>query len=411
MKTTAREPDGFVSTIAQGSSPTAKPPRKRRCWPLLLPVGGLLAAGIWFFSGIQTVQTGATYQSRPVERGNLVIRVATTAMLRPRTQIEISSELKGTVQRVPVRQNQRVSRGDVLAQLDATIFRHQVDRAAALADGALASLADARITQGEAERKLTRAKALRSRNALSQQTLEDTQAEFDRAVNRVAAATADLAAKRVELTLKRFDLNRTTIRSPIDGVVLARKAEPGRTIFATSDDGVLFVLAEDLERMELIARINEADIGAIAKGQQATFTVDAYPDQIFSATIRDVSFAHIRENNVVTYEANLDVRNGDLKLRPGMTASVSIGIGEANEALLIPASALRYRPHAFREDPTQDDFEGTWDTGLVHVLDKDAPKPVRVRLGARDWEKVEVLSGLAEGQKVITGDTADEALQ
>lgn len=404
MKVTDHESGGVASAIAQGPSDKARSSRKKRHWPLLLTGAALFAAGLWFFAGAPSGQPEAAYASQLVERGNLVARVATTAVLRPRTQIEISSELKGTVQSVPVRQNQRIRRGDILAQLDSTVFEYEVERGEAFVETARASLSDAGISLKEAERKLARARALRAKNALSEQKLEDVQAEYDRAQNRVATARADLSVKQVELRLKLFNLSRTTIRSPIDGVVLSRSAEPGKTMFASSDDGVLFILAEDLERMELIAKINEADIGAVAQGQEASFTVDAYPDRTFSAEIRDVSFVHKSDDNLVTYEANLDVRNSDLKLRPGMTASVSIKTDETENALLIPASALRYRPQIIEEEPVLKGPEGPRDSAVVHVLENGKPKPVQVRLGVRNWEKVEVLSGLSEGQSVVTGD-------
>ncbi|SEB39546.1 HlyD family secretion protein [Nitratireductor aquibiodomus] len=401
---TDHESGGAASAIAQDPSAKARSSGTKRRWSLLLTGAALLAASIWFFAGARSGQPEAAYTSQLVERGNLVARVATTAVLRPRTQIEISSELKGTIQSVPVRQNQRIRRGDILAKLDSTVFEYEVERGEAFVETAQASLSDAGISLKEAERKLARARALRAKNALSEQKLEDVQAEYDRAQNRVATARADLSVKQVELRLKRFNLSRTTIRSPIDGVVLSRSAEPGKTMFASSDDGVLFILAEDLERMELIAKINEADIGAVAQGQEASFTVDAYPDRAFRAAIRDVSFAHKNDDNLVTYEANLDVRNSGLKLRPGMTASVSIKTDEAENALLIPASALRYRPQIMEEEPILKGPGEPRDSALVHVLENGKLKPVRVRLGVRNWEKVEVLSGLSEGQSVITGD-------
>lgn len=393
------------------TSPHVSASKMRRHWPWLLAIAALLGATIWFFAGAQSGPPGTGYTTRPVQRGNLVARVATTAELRPRTQIEISSELKGVVQSVPVRQNQRILRGDVLATLNSTVFEYAVEQAEAHVATARANLLDAEISLKEAAGKRARAEALRGRNALSEQKLEEVQAEYDRAENKVAINRADLAAKQVALKLKRFDLSRTTIRSPIDGVVLARKAEPGKTMFASSDDGVLFTLAENLEQMELVAKINEADIGAVAEGQQASFTVEAYPDQTFSAIIRDVSFAHTNKHNLVTYEANLDVSNDDLKLRPGMTASVSITTDEAQNALLIPTSALRYRPRAFESGAAPETSGEARAAALVHVLDNGAPKPVHVQIGVRNWEKAEVLSGLSEGQEIITGDLTTEFVQ
>ncbi|MFC5585698.1 efflux RND transporter periplasmic adaptor subunit [Nitratireductor kimnyeongensis] len=414
---TSHEVDGPATAQCREASTDLDPKRrpkhrpKRHHWLLLLSLAAVLATGIWVFASTRSIPAGSAYMLHPVERGDLVAQVATTAVLRPRTQIEISSELKGTVQSVPVQQSQRIRRGDILATLDSTVFQYAVERAEALVATARASLSDAEISLREAERKLERAQALKARSALSEQKLEDMQAERDRARNKVATARADLAANEADLKLRRFDLSRTTIRSPIDGVVLARKAEPGKTMFASSDDGVLFILAENLEQMELVAKINEADIGTVQPGQQSSFTVEAYPDQTFSATIRDVSFAHKTENDVVTYEANLDVRNMDLRLRPGMTASVSIKTDEAHEALLIPTSALRYRPPTLEEASSRLPSGEPGNSALVHVLENDEPRAVRVKLGVRNWEKAEVVSGLSLGQNVITGEQIGGLLQ
>ncbi|WP_367718628.1 efflux RND transporter periplasmic adaptor subunit [Nitratireductor sp. GISD-1A_MAKvit] len=381
-----------------------------RRWLLLVSIAGALVAGVWLYSATGSGEAAAAYVSQPVARGDLVVQVSATAVLRPRTQIEIASALKGIVQSVPVLQNQRIRRGDILARLDSTVFQYAVNRSAALVQVAEASLSDAEINLKESEQKLARARALRQNNAISQQRLEDAQAEHERARNRVATARADLGVKKVELKLKRFDLGRTTIRSPINGVVLERNAEPGRTVFASSDDGVLFILAEDLERMELIAKISEADIGTVARGQEASFTVDAYPERTFKAEIRDVSFAHSEENGLVTYEARLDVHNADLRLRPGMTASLTVNTHRTEGALLIPVSALRYRPQEPDGSITAPDASGSADKPMVHVLENGLPVPVPVELGVRNWEKAEVLSGLSEGQAVITGEAWAGAL-
>ncbi|MAS15250.1 MAG: efflux transporter periplasmic adaptor subunit [Nitratireductor sp.] len=409
MDMTNHEVDG-PATAQNREKNTALNPKRRR-WPLLLTGAAILATGVWVLAGTQSGQRDSAYTVHPVQRGDLVVQVATTAVLRPRTQVEISSELKGTVHSVPVQQSQRIRRGDILATLDSTVFEYAVERAEAFVATAKASLSDAEISLRKAGRKLERAMALKARNALSEQKLEDIQAEHDRAETRVATARADLKAKEADLKLRRFDLARTTIRSPIDGVVLARKAEPGKTIFASSDDGVLFILAENLDQMELVAKINEADIGAVRSGQEASFTVEAYPDESFNATIRNVSFEHTSENDLVTYEANLDVRNTDLKLRPGMTASVSIRTNAVRDALLIPTSALRYRPRILEDLSSPAASEGSNDLVLVHVLENGKPHAVRVKLGVRNWEKAEVISGLLAGQEVITGEQFGALIQ
>lgn len=377
--------------------------RIRRFFAMILLSLTALGAGFLFYP--YTVdEVPATYRTMQVYRGELTARIATTATLRPLTEVNIASGLSGTVEDVPVRQNQRVKRGDVLIRLDARAWEFEVQSAEAALKVAEAQLSAARTTLEEGERRLQRALALSAGRAIADRQKEEAEAERNRAFNRVEVAEAEMAMRRATLKLRQYDLSRVELRSPIDGIVLARKADPGQTVIADAEAPALFTLAEDLQRMELIARINEADIAEVMEGQKATFTVDAFPGRRFFARLRDVSFAHKTENSVVTYEARLDVDNGELLLRPGMTASVSITTGEARNTLLVNSSALRFRPDNGRDSGLAEGQAGA-DMGraLLYRLKDGAPDPVTVEIGISDWDKTQVVSGLSEGDVVITG--------
>ncbi|MCR4268043.1 efflux RND transporter periplasmic adaptor subunit [Nitratireductor sp. ZSWI3] len=368
---------------------------------LLLPA---VAVAFYCLTGTDAAQQHE-YLTAPASTGDLVVRIAATATMRPLTQVDLSSELNGTMQSVHVRENQRVRRGDVLGRLDTATRTLDVEIAEAALKAAQARLGDARISLAEAVGKVGRALALSKKRVITPQKVEEATAARDRAANQVTAAEADLSIKQADLKQKRLDLARSTLRAPIDGVILARRTDPGQTVIASTQAPVLFTLAENLERMELIARINEADIGAIAKGQKATFTVDAFPGRVFRAEVSDVSYAHKSENNIVTYGARLEVDNSELLLRPGMTAAVSIVTGEAKGALLVSSSAFRYRPAGKEEAPGDGEGGARPVAGdRVYVLQEGTPRPVDVRRGIGDWQKTQVLSGLEEGAPVIVGE-------
>lgn len=382
-------------------SPGRREGRRHRAlwWSLGALVPAVLAACAAYslFSGDGSAPS-TTYATSVVERGDLIAKVAASANLRPLTQVDISSELNGTMQAVFVVENQRVTRGQVLAQLDATARQVDVESAQASVQAAAAQLSDARISLDEAQRKLERATVLHRTSLVTEQKLEELAAARRRAANKVTAAEADLAIRRAQLKLRQLDFTRSTLRAPIDGIILARKTDPGQTVVASTQAPLLFTLAEDLERMELVAAINEADIGQIRKGQKASFTVDAFPDRLFDAEIRDISYSFSTNKGIVSYEARLDVTNAELKLRPGMTAALSIITGEARDALLVSSAAFRYRPAGAGDADAHVSRDG------LYVLADGEPRRVSVETGVSSWEKTEILSGLEEGMTVITGD-------
>ena len=286
------------------------------------------------------------YITAPAKTGDITVEVSATGTLQPLIQVDISSELSGVMRSVEVVENQRVKKGDVLAELDTVRLAAQIERAEASAKAAEAKVTEARTTLKETEQALARAEALSKRGMVTDQALETATAARDRASANVAMAEANLAIAAAELKLQQADLQKSTIYAPIDGIVLTRSVNPGQTVASSMQAPVLFVIAADLESMELKAAVDEADIGGVKPGQTARFTVDAFPDRKFDAAIREISFASVATEGVVTYNARLDVDNNELLLRPGMTATVAVVTREAKGVVTVPATAFRFSPQA-----------------------------------------------------------------
>jgi HlyD family secretion protein len=401
---------------------------RRRRWPFALLFVAAIGAGAGTYVWATQPAPAPAYQTVEIGSGALTVMVSATGTLEPLTQVEVSSELSGIVRSVAVEENRRVAAGDVLAQLDTTRIEAQIERAEAGVAVAAARVSEARATHNETERTLSRARQLSERGMVADQALDNALAAHERAEAALEVAEANLAIARADLRLQQADLANSTIHSPIDGIVLQRAVNPGQTVAASTTAPVLFVIAENLETMELKAAIDEADIGQVRAGQLARFTVDAFPSRRFDAEIRDISYASVETEGVVTYQARLSVENDELMLRPGMTATVDIITREAEEILLVPASAFRFSP--VRESSGQSGFSlsnlfspqrmtgmrgprGAWggrggqrggEGGrMLWVLENGQPRPARVTTGATDGDQIEVLSGLEPGDLVITG--------
>jgi len=395
--------------------------RPARRWPrlfaFLLLIAAAGGAGWWW---MQPSAVPVSYTTVPVERGSLTVEVSATGTLQPLVQVDISSELSGVVRSVAVEENQTVKKGDVLASLDTTRSAAEVERAEASLKVSQAQLLQARTTLTETEQTLTRAQQLSDRGMAARQTLDTAQAARDRAEASVAVAEANLAIAEADLKLQQTDLAKSTIYAPIDGIVLTRSVDPGQTVASSLQAPVLFVIAADLKSMELKAAIDEADIGQVAVGQKARFNVDAFPDRSFEAEIRDISYASVTTEGVVTYSARFEVDNAELLLRPGMTATVSVVTREASDVLAVPAAAFRFTPpatNASRGWSLQNLFapprmgrgqgqrqnRGGDGTRTLYVLKDGGPEAVKVTTGSTNGEKTEILSGLAEGDQVVTG--------
>ena len=341
---TASAPD-IAAALSLNKDGSAKPRRGRWMkWALVLLALAGAAGGYSWWNKASAV--AVTYTSTPAVIADLIVEVSATGTLQPVTKVDVSSEQSGVVRAVNFAENQRVKKGDVLAELDTATLGAQVERAEASLLAAKARVEDARTTALEKQQTLDRSGKLKARGMATAQDNETAKAASARAANAIVSANADVAIAEAELKLQQAALAKATIYAPIDGIILTRSVDTGQTVAASLSAPVLFVIAQNLEEMQLEAAIDEADIGSVAKGQTASFTVDAYPDKKFSATISDIAYASVTTDNVVTYEAKLAVDNKDLFLRPGMTANVEIVTREAKGALTIPNAAFRYQPAA-----------------------------------------------------------------
>ncbi|TGQ55508.1 efflux RND transporter periplasmic adaptor subunit [Mesorhizobium sp. M1C.F.Ca.ET.193.01.1.1] len=394
--------------------------KRRRGWLYVLLVLAVVAAAYGVYRWNAASPPRIEYTTAPATIADLTVQVSATGTLQPLTQVDISSELSGIVRSVAVNENQQVKKGDVLATLDTAKLEVQIERATASAKAAAASVEDAKVTLQENENAVVRASALTRRGMATDQSLEAATATRDRSKAALESAEANLAIAEADLKAQQTDLAKSTIYAPIDGIVLTRSVDPGQTVASSLQAPVLFVLAADLRNMELQAAVDEADIGQVKPGQHARFTVDAFPDRPFDAEIRDISYASVTTDGVVTYNARLEVDNSELLLRPGMTATVAVVTKQAQGVLTVPATAFRYRPaqQAARGWSLSDLFTGrmgrpnrqreatkapTDGSRTLYVLENGRPHPVNVRIGSTDGEQTEITSGLKEGAEVIIG--------
>ncbi|MEO9338058.1 efflux RND transporter periplasmic adaptor subunit [Mesorhizobium sp. SB112] len=407
---------------ALGLNENGKSPKPRRLWRYVALLAMAVAAlgAFYYWSSQPTARI--VYSTSPVKTGDLTIEVSATGTLQPLTQVDISSELSGVVRTVEVNENQEIAQGEVLARLDTTRLAAQVERAEASAAAADAKVTEAKTTLKETEQTRVRAEQLAARGMTTQQALETAVATRDRADSAVKSAEANLAIAVADLKLQQADLEKSTIYAPIDGVVLTRSVDPGQTVASSLQAPVLFVIAADLKKMELKAAIDEADIGGVKPGQNARFTVDAFPERQFDAEIRDIAYASVTTDGVVTYDARLDVDNEELLLRPGMTATVAVVTKESKDIMTVPTAALRYRPQVTESrggwslqnlfmpprmgrpnrGPNARSATASDGTRTLYVLKNGAPEAVQVKIGSTDGEFTEIVSGLSEGDQVIT---------
>jgi HlyD family secretion protein len=343
---------------------------RRHLWRWLVLLGLALIVGLglyrWIFnSGTPAMQ----YKTQPAVRADLTLTVSATGNLQPTNQVDVGSELSGTIRTVEVDYNDHVTVGQVLAKLDTAKLQAQVLQSQAALASAMAKVKQVQATVKQSTSDLDRlaeVRRLSNGKAVSPNDLDAAQATLDRAQADLAAAQAAVAQAQATLELNQTDLSKAVIRSPINGVVLVRSVEPGQTVAASLQSPVLFTLAEDLTQMELHVDVDEADVGQVEKGQEATFTVDAYPERSFPARITQVRFGSKTVDGVVTYETVLAVDNSDQSLRPGMTATAEITVKKIKDALLIPNAALRFSP------PAQQKADST---GNGSILSRLFPRP------------------------------------
>ena len=382
----------------------------------------------------------------PVERGDIADVVGATGVLQAVTTVQVGSQVSGTIKELLADFNSTVRKGEVIARLDPALFQARVAQARANLVSARADVERARATVVDANQKYERAQALSKQDLVPASDLESAKATYDGARAQLLANEAAVSQSEAALNQAQVDLGHTVITAPIDGVVLARNVDVGQTVAASLQAPVLFVIANDLTRMQVNASIDEADIGRVKAGQEVTFRVDAFPDETFRGRLEQVRLQPVTVQNVVTYNTIVAVDNKGQRLMPGMTATVSVIVDERKNALRLPAAALRFRPEGFEErtgagaraersapagrasrtgsngpagvvsaggggsgsgeraSRIEGREKGPGRPGLVFIQGEDGrPQPTRVRLGISDGRFVEVLEGLEEGATVVTG--------
>jgi HlyD family secretion protein len=406
-----------------------------------------LAAGI----GCRSSKPKVQWETAAVDRGRIVARVTATGTLSALVTVQVGSQVSGRIQQLLVDYNSPVKKGELIAKIDPQLFQAALEQARANFAAAEGNLLKAKVLADQAEIDFRRQANLSERKLIAP-------ADYDLARSNLAAAKAQVAVNQGNLQQSKAALNQakvnlayTSIVSPTDGVVISRSVDVGQTVAASLQAPTLFVIAEDLRKMQVDTSVAEADVGKLTAGMDATFVVDAFPGERFKGKVRQIRNAAQTVQNVVTYDAVIDVDNSELKLRPGMTANVNFVFANRDNVLRVPNGALRFRPTPealalAKGEPKQgakgDDSgvgaapgaeqrpsgsrpggkggagrgDETPDRKSVWVLSEGMPNQVRIKIGASDGSKTEVVEGpLAESDLVIvdatvTGVTAKPGL-
>jgi HlyD family secretion protein len=402
--------------------------RRRALWATLLLLIAA-AGGMTYWQKSQQRSAAPSFVTEAASKGDLTLTITANGTLQPTRSVNIGSELSGTVLRVLVDVNDRVKKGQVLVELDTAKLTDQVLRAKAALASAQAQLAQAKATVTESSASLARLEEvarLSGGKVPSRTELDSARAAHERAVAAEASAGANVDAARAALATDETNLSKASIRSPTDGVVLTRSVDPGNAVAASLQAVTLFTVAEDLRQIRLQVNVDEADVGRVKVGQPASFTVSAFPSRRFPAKITRVAYGSTITDNVVTYQTLLDVKNDDLSLRPGMTATATITAVELKDVLLVPNTALRFTPQTTATPQTNGGImssvlprmprTGARKTATggtakqVWVLRDGAPVAVSVTPGISDGRMTEITGGdLLEGMAVITDQRAGAA--
>jgi HlyD family secretion protein len=379
------------------------------------------------------------YQSVAVERGNVVSRVSTSGSLKAVVTVDVGSQVSGRIQALYADFNSPVKKGQLIAKIDPSLFGAAVVSAEANVTAARANVTRLTVTAEDAERQAKRASEVYELRLISETERDNAVATARAARASVDQGVGQLAQARASLEQARTNLRYTDILSPTDGVVISRAVNVGQTVAASLSAPVIFTIAQDLRAMEVHTNVAESDIGRLKPGMRVTFTVDAYPGEPFRGSIRDIRNAAQVVQNVVTYDAVIDVANPDLKLKPGMTATVSIVADRRRDVLTVPNTALRFRPEGAapagpvnaqpgagqRREPAEGQAQGPGDANsrrrpnegepdedaapvvvkrTVYALVNGAAVPRELITGLTDGRVTEVTGGdLKEGEAIIVG--------
>jgi HlyD family secretion protein len=345
----------------------------------------VVALVVWMCSGGKKEQK-AEFSTAKVEKQNISTSITATGTIEPVTSVTVGTQVSGIVSKLYVDYNSIVKKGQIIAELDKTNLISELNRAKA-------DLSSAQSTLNYETANYNRYKTLFDKGLISANDYENARLSFDKAQQTVRSS-------RENVQKAQTNLGYATITSPIDGVVLSKSVEEGQTVAASFNTPELFTIAQDLTDMRVIADIDEADIGGVKEGQRVSFTVDAYPDDKFEGQVTQVRQQATTESNVVTYEVVISAPNNDLKLKPGLTANVTIYTLEKNDVLAAPAKALRFMPTEalLSEGQSIEDVEAPT---KVWTLEGNVFKAHAVQVGTTNGMLTEIISGISEGTEVL----------
>lgn len=387
----SRLPPGRAGAAPPVLAPPAKPVRKTLLIGLTLLLLAAVAAWYWWTTGPPPIQ----YKTASVDRGPITAIVTATGTLNPVISVQVGSQVSGKVSQLFADFNSVVKKGQVLAQIDQQPFQARVRQARAAVKSAKGNLAKAKNMARQRKLELDRMAALRPQAFVSQADLDLSETNYRDAAANVEVLQAQLDQAEATLASAELDLGFTTIYSPVDGTVVSRNVDVGQTLAAAFQTPILFLIAQDLKRMQVNTNVSESDIGGVAEGTTATFRVDAYPKTFFNGVVTQVRNAPINIQNVVTYDVVITVDNSELKLKPGMTANVTIVTAKKEDPLRVPNGALRFR---MPDVPVDRKMTKVW------RLHEGRMEPIAVNTGIADSLFTEITEGpLREGDAVIIG--------
>ncbi|MCE5307607.1 MAG: efflux RND transporter periplasmic adaptor subunit [Acidobacteriales bacterium] len=407
-----------------GIMPNGRRWRKWAFWLVVVLAVGFGAAMLGKYRAA-AAEAPMRYRTAEARIGDLTVLVTATGQLQPIKEVEVGSEVSGIIDAVLVDYNDYVKAGQVLARVNTEKLDAQMQQDKAQLETARAKVEDAKVTREETEKSYKRIVEARERSKgqlPSKQELDTSKAAFDRAKVAVVSAQAAVTQAEATLAMDQTNVSKAVIKSPVNGVVLTRKVEPGQTIAASFTTPTMFVLAEDLRKMKLQVNIDEADVGQVKMGQKVSFTVDAFPGRPFPGKITQLRYESTTTNNVVTYLAEISVDNHEMLLRPGMTATAGIRVQDVKNALLVPNVALRFTPSAVSKPADQRSWFRKFMPGppprstkattgeddaahvgsRVYVLRDQQPVAVAVKTGVTNGKVTEVLGGsIAAGVPLV----------
>ena len=352
---------------------------------ILLGIIAIVAIAVWLLSGSKKKEE-VTFKTEKVAPANIQNSITATGTIEPVTSVTVGTQVSGIVSKLYVDYNSVVRKGQVIAELDRTNLLSELNTAKA-------NLSSAQSSLNYQQANLNRYSELYKKGLVSADDYEAAQLSYRQSKEQVA--TANESVRRAQT-----NLGYATITSPIDGVVLSKSVEEGQTVAASFNTPELFKIAQDLTNMRVVADVDEADIGDVKEGERVTFTVDAYPDDTFEGSVTQVRQEATTTNNVVTYEVVISAPNAQLKLKPGLTASVTIYTAEKTGVLSVPSKALRFTPT--KETVGNKKIVDCNGNNKVWILAGNEIKAVPVSIGMTDGTHTQIMSGLKEGQEIIT---------